>query len=624
MQELILAEKYYQGQDLPKELVTELCRSDGNSFLDDYLLVTNYNHQESIKVTCKEIGISFFPLIASYGIGAIAPLAFIRITQTAAKDNLLYYYLNPIGAVVLNTLVNGYFFYLVVSPLFIEAFKTIPGNINTALCKLQNLNPNLCAKFLRGIKELGLKALIMLPAFFSAYPFYALDKSESDDPEWIADLILASALMLQYKGVETIVYKLSPMLFAFFKKGYLKCNDAALKDHETATIIARLKKAHREVLERSLVEINKLMQKSKREKLDPLVQLLEKDNPSINESAWLLFKLCELTPKEIFQASSSGRKIIQGISLIITAASLPGYFLKTKVEAAKYADFDDPVNEWFLGAAIFLTYAALSFDISWDVFGNLYNLTAYAANGIKTSWRKSTGIFDFVNKAWQGKTSMASWHRLIQFPLPIQQNPRIMLSMLGLLYTLSYWSTQTSTYLNEEQLGEKISYYLEAATIIAAMVFNAFPADKVLGSSQCFLTRLLGTKRSKEEIRLQTFLQNQIKLVNDIDDDKFLMVLNSFVEKKSLVEEHQDLLLEQFFGNKTSSEIFDDHEYAKKPLTTIVKELVKTGVEKASEKASFIARFSSIFSRPHHNAEKTNLLLDDDATRPKSLGIVIR
>jgi hypothetical protein len=552
--------------------------------LQDYLVISNANHQRNVKVTAKEILYNFMPLLVSYGVGGIATLAYIGASQNAAT-NKIDYYLNPIGAVVLNGFVNGYFFHAVVSTLWNGIFQRNPRGIRKAIANLHDYAPGVLATITRGMYATGRFLFILGPAFLSAYPLYALDKTESDDPEFIADLVLLSTTMLQYKGVEAIINRAIPTLTYPIKAAYRRYNKKAKNIHEARNILNLSKEAHRSTLISAHKKLLELAQ-TDQESLADIYTMLENENPSLEETAQLLYKVCQLANTADDMPPTKLRTLVQILSLIITTASLPGYFLKTKVEAAKFLNVQGAA-EWIAGSAIYFVSAALSYDVAWDVFGNLYDLTANACHGIKKCWDDSTSVFDFAKRAWQGKSKMASWASLIRFPFAIQQNPKLMLSTLGLLYVLSYWSTSTSNYLNEQQLGAKISQHLVIPTIIAVIAFNAYPVDKVLASIQQFFTRLVGIPQHQSQIRLEQFILNQIQLLDTLKGIKFSQIIRDIAENTDLNDQEKEKLFLNIFGNKTPVEVFEKHNIEN--FQGIIPLLTKEEQKLSKHRSSFFA-----------------------------------
>src|SRR5262249_32101530 len=145
---------------------------------------------------------------------------------------------------------------------------------------------------------------------------------------------------------------------------------------------------------------------------------------------------------------------------------------------------------------------------------------------------------------------------------------------ISFFYAFSYWSTQVSTYLNEKILG-KNSVYFDVETIVAVMLFNAFPVDKVLGSGQRFLTRLFGSEKSCHQIKLEQFLETQNQIVDSIEDFKFLDMLDEIIESGALSSEETENFFKAFFGNKTPKDIFgEDHAYGKRRYDEIIPRMV--------------------------------------------------
>lgn len=554
--------------------------------LQNYLEVTGYHHTREIDLDRGKILKSLPPVILSYGIGGIATLAYTGSAKRAASS-VIGYLLNLVAAVVLNAIVNGYFFNKSLSPGYESIINAMPRSVRKSLAELKNLDPGTFAEVMRFIKEIGKFLALLTPAVISALPFYFLDLV--DHPQFISLIVLISSTALQYKGVEAMVYKAVPALFSPFQALYRRYNEDAMRAYKIKTTLSKLRSAHQDALESSRREILKLIQTGTNERdLKPIYDLLMKDNPTAQESMKLLTALLALPKAQNFQSSAPGRVVMQVISAILAIVSSLGYWESTKEGVAEYTQLNDAFKDWLLGSAVFLISVALSVDVGWVVGGDLYDLAAYAINGIKHAWRESNGVFDFAKRAWNAKANLASWYNLVQLPLSIQQNLKSMLAVMGTLYVLSYWSVTTSTYLNEQALGKEYSQYIKLPTILAVMLFNAFPVDKVFGSVQRFFTRWIGNEACKRDIKLEQLIEKQIATVGEINEGKFLELLHEIVDTPHLEADEVNHFLKVFFGNKTPADIFTG-PYTRRKFNEIVVTLHNGRVEDL-EKVGFFSR----------------------------------
>jgi hypothetical protein len=550
---------------LMTDLITRVVNNtEDNSSLSNYLKVTQDNYEEPITIELGEIVKNIFPVFLCYGIGAFAAYGYKGVAVKAAADNPVDKILNPIGAVLLNFFVNGYFFHLVVASPWDALCNPKPKEVTKALNDLKNRMPGFKGKFLRGLKELVIFSVILGLTSLAAYPMYVLDKIGGDS-EIMALMQLVAWTLLQYKGTEVLLFKIIPaVVISPLRKMYYRLSSDAMNKFEIRTDIEILKNAHKEALEFARQEVLRLIQTKNDAVLKQFYILLDTKNPTKQKSMKLLVELLKLVKIEEFHSISIMREIVQFISLVISIVSLPGNFIATKDSVADSIELDDAVKEWLLGSAVFLITVGLTFDVAWIVGGDLYDVAANVYEGIKRAWNQSTSTYLFLKKAWDNKFNFASWHNIIKFPLPMQQNPFSILSTTGILYVLSYWSTQATTYLNDLTLGREKSKYIEILSIIAVMLFNSFPVDKVLGGFQQFLVKCLGAKGNKMEIKLNQFIQNQCHIIDEMDSHKFLNLLNDLAHRSTLKEGDAESLLRIFFGNKTSQQLFDKkHSYAK-------------------------------------------------------------
>lgn len=611
-----LMPKLKNNQADPKfeEILKQLSHLNTNQSpaLKDYLLLANANHHQPIAVTKKEVAKDAFPVGFSYGVGFIAAIVYIGVAVNAAQGNKLNEVLNPTGAVILNGIVNGFFANLVISPIFDQVFSNKSAAVRQAILYLQNKDPSWLGIFISILQALGVFTITIGPAFLSALPFYILDTKESKDSEFTAIIILISATLLQYNGVKAMLTEAIPnYMINPLKSIFRRCNEQAIKRHQIQTTIANLKSTHIDALDNAKTYILGMLQQKQHNnaELKDIFTRLTQKNPSKQDSTKLLFALLHLARQQEHQGSPLIKGVIQFLSLVAALTSLPGYFLLTKESTDEYAQLESAFLEWLLASAIFLVSVALSLDVGKAVGGDLYDIANYAFYGIRESWRNSNGIIDFAKKAWRNKFDMASWQTIFRLPLSVQQNPRAMLSLITLLYLLSYWSTQTSTYLNEEQLGEKAASWLNPPTVIAVMLFNAFPVDKVLGSAQRFLTRWLGGDEAREEIQVEQFLQNQSNTAKEVDDGKFLEILNNLVTNPFFNFKEKEQLLKVFLGNKNPADVFGaDHKYAAEPFQAIIPKLMKKKLEQLDNVGFFKKNHLRNYGALNDYAPDSNLL----------------
>ncbi len=557
------------------ELLQHFFSSDLSTF-QNYAILTRQNHQQPVKVTWNEVAKSFFPVCTSYGIGAAASESYIGAAQKAARD-VVSYYLNPTVAVILNAMGHGYFFNLVISPKWEEAITQLFGlrskEEENAILDLQNLAPGYLAKAGRGLKNLLLSTAVFATAFVSAYPSFALSENVSGDSHPIALMVLLCATMLQYNGIESFLYKYMQALFYDpFHYLYRKINNEAMNNYKIQQTLMALKDAHKAGLISAQSEILTMLQSDQQGQLDEIYSLLVNENPSRIEAIELLLKVLSLAKNNAHQPSAIGCRMTQLISLVFAIVSCIGWGAITLESFSDYAEKHlniTETTELVLASIIIVISDALPLDVAWIVGKDIYDLISNAAHVIKEAYAATPSILDFLKKAWSNKGDAASWHALLQSSLAIQQNPRTMIGVTTFLFALSFWSTQTSTYLNEQCLP-KISKQIELITIIAIMLFNTFPVPIIIASVQRFLKRLFGDDLSLKQIQLLQFIENQLKTIDEIDNSKFLTLLNEMIESTN---EHQatEAFFTTFFGNKTPSDIFEaQSNYGTKQYNEII------------------------------------------------------
>lgn len=583
------------------DVAYEWANDQSNATFNKYLAVTQYNHQKKVNITPTEIAKYAPATLFSYIVGTIAALSYIKPSQDAA-DNQFEYYANPIGAMTLNAIVNGYFLNIVSCDVvdFLEDIlnPSKSREVQGSLDQLKNLSPGLWSMLGRGAKKAIIIALISIPAIASAVPFYILDNGA----RWRSTMVLIAATLLQYKGVEGLILDgVLPILKWPYQALYRRYNAEAMKTHKIITTISLFKMAHLEAFSSAMQEILKHIQTNNEVALAQIYPLLMKEAPTKLDTLLLLTNILKLAKSDEYQPSPIGRTIVQIISLIMTTASLPGYYFET----VDGIGADTPLEgfwKWTISTGIFGVSVALSLVVGWLVGGDLYNLVGYALNGAKNSWRESTSTFNFLYKGLKGTADFTKWfllgmgtidlaglHKFVRFPLSIIQNPR-MLNLMAPFFIESYWSTQTSTYLNEKHLAD-LSKYLFLMTVISVILFNTFPLDKVLGSGQRVAMRSFGSEKSKKEIKLEQFLQDQIAFIQEITGTEFLNLLDDIMKTLRTTPTDREEFIKLFLGNKTPEEIFGrGHKYGKRQYSEIITCLSDKSIEQLSQVGFFSQR----------------------------------
>lgn len=582
--------------------------------LNDYLDLGNHYHRKEIDLRGKEILINLIPGGTSYLGAFVSALVYIAPASEAAHGNVLKAIANVGGALVFNTFVSGYFTSLIITPAWNGLWADTPEQIQRAINNLQALEPGFNAKCKRMLKTVLRVAINTLPSVIAGLPTYLLDKQESDHPEFISDLIFAINVALIYNSVERLSDRAGPAIIAPFMNLYRRCDQEAMNNYKIANTVGAFKQSHIAALYRSKDNFLSLVQTRHTEVIAPLLALLKKDNPNREDTLRLIMGILSIPNQGNYQAPGLGKKISQIFSLVDTAAALPGYYLVTIAGLAEafhwYMSSGDASGSapehitwhdadgkaWTFGSLLFSLSVVLSFDVAWDVFGALYDKAGYALHGIKKSWQESQSIKDFFKKAWENKSDLASWHNIIKLPLSVQQSPKVMIPLISFLYVLVYWSTQTSTFLNEDQLGEKAAKYLEFLTIANVMAFNGSTVMEILGSQQENYVRYFGEQEQKDLLRLQYLIQNLIQLASDTNDYKFLEMLKIIVENNQVDPLQRESFLKTFLGGDTLAIFGEEHPYSKRQLVTVVENLTQERVTELSRMQDY-SRISAANSR---------------------------
>jgi hypothetical protein len=174
------------------------------------------------------------------------------------------------------------------------------------------------------------------------------------------------------------------------------------------------------------------------------------------------------------------------------------------------------------------------------------------------------------------------------------QNQKMVLSTLIILLVLSFYSTQATTTLNQEQmidfvnhthsytpsdhfdptqLGTQIGWGLYTPAVISTMAFNASAVPPILGRAQRFKTLLWGSVEEKNQLLLQLFCEDTIGKTKQMDEGAFIHFLQDLktdteMPKKALKEVYQLLL-----GVKKPQELFPGRKFGEDSLSYMVSRL---------------------------------------------------
>lgn len=561
--------------------------NDSNNLtFHDYIRISLANHCRDINVTWREVLVDSGPFLMSWILGYLAALVYVGYAGEEA-ESLREYYLYIFGAVVLNTLVNYFFQFETIAPPVQACFEQNTPEEEDALIRLEGRSTNFWAKTGNILWRGFLESATFAGAALAAYPMFAADVKKKEHALWLSLVIFGSTTILQKKGVEELVIKkILPQMWSGISWIYRKHSRSAQLNYQKEQDIHALRSAHIEALKTSYEGffLAKL-QTDKREELRALINLSNKIEPQFKDTNEYIVRLLLSAPKDSVQFSQFWRYFTQTVGLLCVGGSMPAWQKVTVESIAEYKNIpSDSKEAWEIGSAVFAVSAALTIWVAIEMFGTTYDVVAYALNGIRKAWQTKS-FSEFVKDAWNNKFNMASWYEILRLSRSIQQNPRTLLSVITFLYILSYFSTQSSTNLNYDELGRMAGDILKLPTIIAIISFNIFPIPVILERIQRFLTRLFGKRENIEEIKIERFYEDQIKLANSMTDEKFLELLRSFGWNGQSDPDQLEEKLKVFCGNKTAKEIFgENHELAILPLRQVVQSLEspeKTEITKA-------------------------------------------
>ncbi len=550
---------------------------DTKSFVD-YLKVANYHHQKESDFTLRYLVFGVPIIILCWVIAGIASSVYIDYARKDAGENHRFRaWVNVFGALTINTILNYFFEYLVLSPPIKKFSASVPDDVREAEDNLEGLTPGLLAKLLRGFLAFGTFLIVLLPAIAAAFQMYALDKKEGTHSEFRSLMVLLASVFLMLASAKSVLFRMAPTALLPLAALRRQLSPAAKKDYQIANAQGALKAAISSAFEEVRVAYNELYQKGKMEILHPLIALQKKKPANDLDTFQLIYKYLLLVPPKSYEYRIWLRRCFQILSLPVTTGSVWGLIKITK-DGVVYV-FDHYLKmklssgaAWGITIPDFLISVAIAYDVSWDVTGQMYERAEYALHGIKEAWKKSATTLDFFSFAVHHLTDMAAWYNLVRLPRAFIQNPKTMLILNTLILGLCYFSTQTSTAINPA--------WLFIPTVIAVMQFNFNPFPWVTSEGQALVQQGVGTQENKDVIRCEKFLEAMIAYIDRIDDVKYLKVLMGFLQSGKLSQDQQEALLSLFCGKKTCAEVFDSYPLNSVPLRQSVPLLAEGNMDR--------------------------------------------
>lgn len=432
----------------------------------------------------------------------------------------------------------------------------------------------------------------------AVYPFYSVDKATADKlpsyvPDWIVDILdsiphtseivglafggllynsvkqLAEKVIsnLQYygaKGINVIpgvelpvgdpVFKVTKLTVEKDQKDHEKDRRIKAKEkiNRLTPKIRNLKAASIATLEGSkqyylgLIASGRSLEVDGTDKvLDPLIEAMTANkDPDYQQSYTLLHKYNTLV--------RPGEEIIREVK-----------------------PRETPFWQWLIGAlhnpiawVAMLGYVYKAIEVAGSVWlGVLYSsplliLVGYMVaqpliiNAIDTFKDIANALIDTYhgkNVRLPGETWGQYFARLIPWPLHMIQNPKKMIAIMAVALAMGYFSCYVAVLLNAELFGQTLAWpFIEFMTFYMTIIFNVNPVDKVMGSLFCFCHKAFGSseqaQRTQDEIRINEYADNSVKMINDMGDDKYFHILRDIV--KAPIEDAKKLdLLRAFFGD---------------------------------------------------------------------------
>lgn len=587
--------------------------------LVNYLKVLNHEHAKEPYLTWKSVAINSPVIITTLFVAVVASSVYLPLAKESADGDELLALVYMTFVMLYTTLINFYFENELIAPTWNKIWQNTPRAVKDARCYNENKGRQFSAKFLRGAKSVFSTGSILLLAGAASGPTFALElrneqhsNSNSSAVFGITtaknvmlrpSLVFLATVPLMYASVEAIIFHLLPALIAPFKSLYRRLNAKALINHKIATDTEVLKNAHFIAIDAAHQKFLEYLQVGNTDPVAPILTLLKKDKPTEYDTFHLIQSILRLAPISVYEYRKNLMFTVQIISLAMTACAVYGLYPITKNGTdqvfGQTFNIENQILSNFIAALFFLAMVAIAFEISWNTFGEVYKIVEYAFHGIKETILKTSGFLDCFGKAYQHKFDPQSWYKIIRLPLPAIQNPGIIINLQINLVLLSYFSTQPNTYINPKSLF--------LITVLIFMVFDSYPVDKIIGKAQMLFKLIKGSVEEIDQIRMVAFLNNYKNIISGIDSQRFLEIVNGFINA-NLTDEQTEVQLQLFFGKKNSTELFGiGHSYAGQKYSHIITRLRNCQPAEHSSTRFFNQQKKQLNSA-HNNREQETLL----------------
>jgi hypothetical protein len=557
-----------------------LVNYETQSHLASYLNVTTEVHQLTQAQKISKIGI---PLaLLSFAIGLIACHTYIGVSLVAGATVTMSL-LILISSVTLNTFVNAYFmqnnFYAIIE----EFQKKVFGSsiLDLANEDMQNLMPDQEGKIKRTVKFLMWTLGCLGLTAAAVYPFYSVDVNHSDPlpdyfPSWfntameaipnksiivgvafggllyqpVNDMAAQVISNLKHYGRRMLNLETEKAPFVITRTEPISRKKAKQDSLKLAPAIKALKQAHIATIEQSRQYYLGLIQSGRtviegKDNFDPILNPLyaalnPQELPSYQASFNLLYKYNTITAEDEIELRTAHpdqtpfwQRLIGILHNPLSWISLLGFVNQAIIAAG---------SVW-LGVLVSSPLLMLSgYMVAQPL---IIKIVDYIKN-----------IHHVVRRAWRGeniKLPYETWQqflaRLLPMPLHIIQNPRKLFFILGVATVMGFFSSFVATSLSAQLFASLAVWPLiKFITFYITILFNVNPVDKVCGALFNTVNKCFGSseqaERSRDEIRLNEFADNQIKMIQDMDDVKFYHIVRDLLDTNiigaNLEHSHQE------------------------------------------------------------------------------------
>ena len=513
-------------------------------------------------------------VISAYPLGTPSYHGYATIPGLANMPQEIGAPLSSFAAVASNALLNAYFMH--------QGFDTLANGAKEARKFFKQISEGKCDVTWESFYHKGIKPLIQFSlSVISSSVFFALSVINRESLV-VSVAVLLAYTAIHYEGAGVLLNEIMPILAKHLglsslgrfiaDKAYPK---AFVKEkHVLAARMQQVKSIRTTALHNAYQTFEDIMQEADPDKRARYMKLMTKAEGESEEEAKtkanILFYelLCESAAryKKEHGAIAAGRKTLEWITRLAVFPTLSGYTLQTIEGLARAFHYDEHSTEArIIGGVAMSPLLALVAYVAGSKADLIYDTLLHGLQGIIRFLKAPRENFNL--------------HNFLKLPLAFQHNPKILISMLGLLYALVYFGVSTPLQINRETYQETFGHHTFGdgsvstalglagkpiaqalyeitwrETLVIAALFNALPISGMLSLLGKNYHLRYGSQAHKDEINLaskiQSFQQQEKEKSGDQLIHELMAMIHLFYTTDDTPNQITESAVRGIFGGK--------------------------------------------------------------------------